>query len=161
VTEPRAERPAFAPGYGISSDSEGLLPWSYVVEEMTRSRNYWVASTRPDGRPHAVPVWGVWADDALFFGTNPESVKGRNLAADPRLVVHLESGDEVVILEGEVSVEPLAPDLHSRVRAAYAAKYDMDPDSLPPADGWYTLRPAKVLAWHEQDFPRTATRFRL
>jgi hypothetical protein len=156
---PRAERPSLAPSYGISSDADGLLSWDYVSQEAERSRNYWVVTVRADGRPHAVPVWGVWVDETLFFGTSPQSVKARNLAADPRLVVHLESGDDVVILEGVVSRETLSPETHERVAAAYGAKYDIDPRP-GPAD-WYALRPTKALAWHEQDFPRTATRWRL
>ncbi len=63
-------------------------------------RNYWVCTTRADGRPHAMPVWGLWLDDAVLFSTDPESVKARNLAARPDVVVHLESGDDVVVVDG-------------------------------------------------------------
>jgi hypothetical protein len=82
--EGTASRPRFAPGYGISDDAEGMLPWSWAVERLTAGRNYWVATTSPDGRPHAMPVWGVWLDDGLWFGTSGRSRKGRNLARDPR-----------------------------------------------------------------------------
>jgi PPOX class probable F420-dependent enzyme len=156
----KPERPSIDAEYGIASGSSGLLDWSYVTEEMTKSRSYWVVTVRPDGRPHAMPVWGVWLDDTLFFSTGSASVKARNLAADPRLVVHLESGDDAVILEGEAARESLAPETHSRLVEAYAAKYDMKPEDLPDAEGWYTLRPATAFAWQERDFPNTATRFR-
>jgi hypothetical protein len=96
---PRSERPGLDPAYGISAEEEGLLPWSWVRDQTERSRNYWVCTTRPDGRPHAMPVWGVWIDDTLWFSTGDGSVKARNLAADPRVAVHLESGDECVIGE--------------------------------------------------------------
>lgn len=46
-------------------------------------------------------MWGVWLDGVLYFGTGAGSVKARNLAANPALVVHLESGDKAVIMEGE------------------------------------------------------------
>jgi PPOX class probable F420-dependent enzyme len=157
---PRPERPGLHPSYGISTDEEGLLPWSWVSEQMEGSRNYWVGTTRPDGRPHAMPVWGVWLEDTLFFSTGDGSVKARNLAADPRVAVHLESGDEAVMLEGSAERASLDPDVHGRVVAAYGAKYDMMPDDLPGPDGWYILRPAVVFAWQERDFPRTATRWR-
>jgi hypothetical protein len=88
------------PGYGIRPDGEGILPWSFVDERMANARNYWVATTRPDGRPHAMPLSGVWIDGSFCFGTGPGSRKARNLAENPHLVVHSESGDEVVILEG-------------------------------------------------------------
>ncbi len=82
-------------------------------------------------------------------------MKGRNLLRDPRVTVHLESGDEVVILEGAVE----------RVRIggaeadAYEAKYEFRPNP-DDADGlWLELRPSVAFAWLERDYPNTATRF--
>ncbi|MGH2996297.1 MAG: pyridoxamine 5'-phosphate oxidase family protein [Gaiellaceae bacterium] len=130
-----------------------MLPWNWAAERLAAGRNYWVATTRPDGRPHAMPVWGVWLDDSVYFGTSPSSRKGMNLARDPRVVVHLESGDDVVILEGEVE----DTGIDERVADAYESKYDWRPE---PADsGWYRLRPSVAYAWLERDYPRTATRF--
>lgn len=106
----------------MSSGEEGLLTWDHVQGRMEASRNYWIGTTRPDGRPHAAPVWGVWIDDALFFGTDPNSRKARNLRVNPEVVVHLESGDECVILEGAVEEES-DPGLRRRAGEAYAAKY--------------------------------------
>ena len=52
-TAPRAGRPQMPSGYGINrSTDEGLLPWSWVQERLTTARNYWIATARPDGRPH-------------------------------------------------------------------------------------------------------------
>lgn len=158
---PAPERPGIDPGYGISPDADGLLEWSFASGELERARNYWVVTARPDGRPHSMPVWGVWLDETVWFSTGEDSVKARNLAADPRLVVHLESGDDAVILEGVAERPALDAELHGRIVAAYAAKYDMKPDDLPGPDGWYRLRAQKALAWREVDFPRTATRWRL
>ena len=95
-----AGRPRFPRAYGIPAAEDGLLPWSWAGERLDGSRNYWVATTKPDGAPHAMPVWGLWLDGAFVFSTSPESRKGRNLARDPRVVVHVESGEEVVVLEG-------------------------------------------------------------
>ena len=44
--------------YGIHTSDEGLMDWSWVDEQMAKSRNYWICTTRPDGKPHAAPVWG-------------------------------------------------------------------------------------------------------
>ena len=96
---PRASRPRMG-GYGVPQSTQGMLPWSFARERLERARNYWVCTVRPDGRPHAAPVWGVWAKNALYFETARTSQKARNLAANPAIVVHLESGDEVVIIEG-------------------------------------------------------------
>jgi hypothetical protein len=88
------------------------------------------------------------------FSTAPHSVKGKNLARDPSVVVHLESGDEVVILEGQVEDLPL----DDATADAYGEKYGYrpDPDALRP---WLKLRPKRALAWLESDYPNTATRF--
>ena len=59
--QPEARRP-FMPGDGISEGTEGILPWSWAVERLNRSQNFWLATARPDGRPHAMAVWAVWVD---------------------------------------------------------------------------------------------------
>jgi pyridoxine/pyridoxamine 5'-phosphate oxidase len=79
-----------------------MLEWTWATERLAAARNYWIVTSSVDGGPHAAPVWGLWIDDAVVFSTSPESRKGRDLAHDPRVVVHLESGNEVVIVEGEV-----------------------------------------------------------
>lgn len=155
--EPQASRPALPAGYGIEQTSAGLLPWSYVREQMAGARNYWVGTTRPDGRPHVAPVWGLWLDEAFCFSSDPTSRKGRNLAVNPSTVVHLESGDEVVILEG--TVEPLDAERLGRFPDAYDAKYGFRPDVTDPASGFYRLRARVVYAWRERDYPQSATRW--
>ena len=157
-------RPNFSPAYGISKKTDTLLPWSHATDRLTASRNYWLATTRPDGRPHVAPVWGAWVDGALYFGTEPTSVKARNLAVNPTLVVHLESGDDVVILEGipEIIPDPAAiPGLDD----AYRAKYNMGVaeaggDAPDVSSVWYIFRPATASAWLESDFINTTTRWR-
>jgi PPOX class probable F420-dependent enzyme len=147
-------------GYGVPTDGSGadLLPWSWAVERLADARNYWVATTRPGGRPHAVPVWALWLDDALWFSTGRSSRKARNLAASPAVVVHLESGDDVVILEGEIDdVRDL--EMRTRFAEAYAAKYDYRPDPSDDGSCVYRLRPRVAQTWRERDFPETATRW--
>ena len=76
----------------------------------------------------------------------------------------MESGDDVVILEG--TAEELAdpdPLLVTQIADAYEAKY-VDPetgDSFRPesAEGMYRVRPRAAFAWVERIFPRTATRW--
>src|SRR4051812_9693775 len=97
---PPPERPGLVAGNGIDQPAEGLLPWSFVDERRATAHNYWVVTSSAAGRPHAAPVWGLWLDGRFYFSTDPASRKGRNLAANPALVVHLESGDDAVILEG-------------------------------------------------------------
>lgn len=131
-----------------------MLDWGWAEERLAASRNYWIVSTRPDGAPHAAPVWGLWLDGAVVFSTSPESRKGQNLERDPRVVVHLESGDEVVILEGRVGRVSADDELAD----AYEAKYSFRPE--PGSDSpWYGVAPKRAYAWLERDYPRTATLF--
>ena len=80
------------PGYGVEGPEEGsgLLPWSWAEAQLTTSRNFWLATRWPDGRPHAMPVWAVWHARALWFSSSRGSRKARNLAADPRCVLTTE-----------------------------------------------------------------------
>jgi general stress protein 26 len=128
-----------------------MLPWAWAEERLAASRNYWVVTSSSDGEPNAAPVWGVWADGAVYFGTDPHSRKGKNLLRDPRVVVHLESGDEVVILHGEAQVQ----EVDTAVLDAYESKYGY----RPPTTKLFSLRPRRALVWLEADYPETATRF--
>ena len=146
--------------YGIETGTtEGAVSWGGVTRRLTEARNYWLVTVRGDGRPHAAPVWGLWLDGAFYFSTDPGSQKGRNLARRPDVVMHLESGDDVVILEGRAQPVTDAAAL-GRYADAYEAKYDVRPEADPQATNVYAVRPQTAFAWREQDFPRSATRWR-
>jgi hypothetical protein len=151
TTEPKPGRPHI-PGYGIPKSVAGTLPWRHVVERMERARNYWIGTVGPDGAPHVVPTWGIWVGGALYFGGG-QTRWMRNLTANPKVSVHLESGDDVVILEGVVEwlTDPHHP-FARRVDEASKAKYGM-PSGVP----CWVLRPRVVFAWNE--FPKNATRW--
>src|SRR5438552_1782767 len=70
MSTPRASRP-YMPGYGIApaKGGRGLLPWRWAKERLERGRAYFVSTAAPDGKPHVMPVWGVWFSDAFFFST--------------------------------------------------------------------------------------------
>jgi pyridoxamine 5'-phosphate oxidase-like protein len=128
-------------------------------ERLTQSRNYWICTSRPDGRPHSIPVWGFWSDGALYFGTARSSRKARNLAQNAAVSIHLDSGDEVVILEGTaVGVELTDKPTFKKLDAVSRAKYKM-PRMVMPESVLYSVRPRVVLAWTEKDFPDNATRW--
>ncbi len=167
--EPVRDRPGIPKSYGISSGEEGMLPWAWARRRLEVAQNYWICTTRPDGRPHAMPVWGVWVDDALLFGSGRDTRKARNLAANPHVVVHPESGDDTVIVEG-VAEELRDPALLAKGDAAYLAKY-IDPGSgegfhLAPSgpeggdSAVYCVRPRLAQAWREANYPQSATRWR-
>lgn len=133
--------------YRFPRSDQGFLPWSQVEERLTAAKNYWLATVRPDGRPHVTPVWGVWVDRELYFDGLPTTRWGRNLAANPHATVHLESADDVVILEGIVEdLETTSADLAERIIRAWTTKYGrLEPD--PATSGIFRLRPHTARAF--------------
>jgi PPOX class probable F420-dependent enzyme len=158
MPEPSIDRPIMPAGYGIAKTKPKGAKWSPVLEQIAASKNYWICTTRDDGRPHAMPVWGVVVDDAFMFSTDPTSVKGRNLIARPAVVMHLESGDDVVVIEGTVERAPDSAVL-TRFADAYKEKYEFRPDPDDPNGITFVVRPKVVLAWTEKDFPNSAVRW--
>ena len=158
--EPKAGRP-FAPGYGIvgAEDGKGLIPWTWVTGQMKTCRTFWLATIHAgDARPHVMPVWGVWVDDAFFFSTGRKSRKGQNLAANPACTVTNDDGEQAVIVEGAAEEVKDAAALE-RVAAAYTKKYKMDPRSM--GEPIFVVRPRTVFGFIEKTFPKSATRWRL
>lgn len=150
MSNPRIVRPHFPPGY--AENPKALLPWSHVEQRLGDALNYWLCTVRPDGRPHAVPKWAVWLDGKIYFDGSPETRHARNIAANPAVVVHLESGSDVLIVEGTAreSGQP-APELARRLAAAYAAKYHVmgyapEPETWD-AGGLFEIAPRSVIAW--------------
>ena len=103
MPEPEASRPYWPDALeNPKDDTTGLKPWSWALERLEKSHNYWIATSRPDGRPHLMLVWGVWWQDAFWFSTGLRSRKAKNILANPRCVIGTDKADEAVILEGLV-----------------------------------------------------------
>ena len=98
--QPRAMRPTVPASYRFPTSPKGLLDWSWARERLTGSQNYVIVTVRPDGRPHAMGMHGLWHDDAYYFGSDPATRKAKNLAANPHCIVINENLDELVIVEG-------------------------------------------------------------
>ena len=73
------------PRYGDPSAT--APPWEDIEQLLTDAQLYWVITVRADGRPHAVPLVGVWHDGAFAFCTGPQEQKQRNLDVNPRVAV--------------------------------------------------------------------------
>ena len=74
----------------LATDGSGTTSWDLARERLANpefQRTSWLATTRPDGRPHLMPVIGSWIDGALYLVAGAGSQKGRNLAADDRCVI--------------------------------------------------------------------------
>ena len=96
------------PDYGVDTPEWEPLPWSWAAERLGANRNFWVVTVSGDGRPHALPVWGVWDDDeARFaFSCSPRARKARNLAANPHAVVMTDDTVECLSMEGQAHSVP-------------------------------------------------------
>lgn len=156
---PNASRPHM-PGYGIKGPEEGtgLLPWKWAEDRLGKVHNFWVGTTQPDGRPHVMPVWGVWMDGGLYFSTGAKSRKARNLRANPSCVVCGEHARGQIIIEGTAR-RLSEPKLWKRFAAVYEKKYDFDMSGYS-AEPFYVVRPRTVFAFWEKDFVGSATRWK-
>lgn len=161
LTIPDPIRPTMK-DYGIKQETEGLLSWKWTQEQLTKSMNYWLSTSRPDGNPHAAPVWGVLYEDVVYFGTGEKSRKARNFKQNPNVILHTESGFDVVIVEGKVE-KITEKSLFDNIAPVYAKKYaphGFEPTAEELAEGgMYRVVPTVVMAWQETDFPNTATRW--
>jgi nitroimidazol reductase NimA-like FMN-containing flavoprotein (pyridoxamine 5'-phosphate oxidase superfamily) len=152
----KAVRPHM-PGYGVPKSDKGLLPWNWAEQRLAKSHNYWFITTRPNGAPHAMPVWGVWVDSTFVFSTGRESRKAKNLKANPRCVVCNEISKEAVIVEG-VAREVTDPAQIKEFGRPYHRKYK--PWKLDPSMGpVFVVRPQAIFAMYEKKFANAATKW--
>jgi PPOX class probable F420-dependent enzyme len=84
--------------------------WRSFLSFGTRTAK--VASRRHDGRPHVAPIWFVLDANELVFTTHRDSVKGKNLRHDPRVMLAVD--DErppfaFVLVEGVATLNDLSP----------------------------------------------------
>jgi len=157
--QPRPEPLGGDADYGLSELGPDHLSLDAVLRRFGAERSWWVATTRPDGRPHAMPVWGLFIEHRLVFSTDPQSVKADNLTSNQAIVVHLDSGDQVAVVEG--TARRLTPtDIPAGFSAQYEAKYGFAFDPADPAVGMFEVVPAKVFSWDEANFAETAARWR-
>ena len=153
------------PGYGLVGPEEGsgLLPWEWARDKLAASHDYWLVTCWPDGRPHAMPVWGVWDDDdRLLFSSAGRSRKVRNLLADPRCVVTTDDPLEPVVVEG-VAETVTEPAVLRRTIDAINAKYgtDLAVEFLDPAvNATVRVRPVWAFGLLHDDFTGSPTRWR-
>jgi PPOX class probable F420-dependent enzyme len=116
----------------------------------------WLTTVRADGQAQATPVWFLWDGETFLLYSQPDAQKVRNLAANPKVALHLDddgSGGDVVTVEGTATVEPDTPRA-DRVDG-YLAKYRAAIDALgyepgPFARSYSTairVRPTRVRVW--------------
>ncbi len=84
------------------------IPWSRALAALeapesaaSQPLTYFLATTRPDGRPHSAGVGAVWDDGRVYFVSGAGTRKSRNLAknADCAISVSLDGID--LVIEGK------------------------------------------------------------
>ena len=159
---PKATRPNI-PGYGLAESKNGLLSWKWAEDRLKKSRQFLIATTRPDGRPHLMIIWALWMEGLLYFSTGKESVKAKNLGRNPNCSVSTDKPSEAVILEGTVEIERDVPRIRKFVRL-YEKKYKYKLGKMGEAmialeDPVFFLRPKVGFGLWEKKFTSSATRW--
>jgi F420H(2)-dependent biliverdin reductase len=117
---------------------------SEQFDRIEKSQIIWLASVRPDGSPHLAPLWFVWHQGRTYICTPSETVKSRNIALNPRIVLSLEDGNHPLIIEGEARrLETIPP----RVAELFSGKYDWEIVGDETNDALFEIVPSKILTW--------------
>jgi len=163
MIEPKVSRPYWPDALQKpSSETTGLKSWPWALERLEKSHNYWISTSRPDGRPHLMLVWGVWWQNAFWFSTGPRTRKAKNIAADPHCVIATEKADEAVILEG-LAEEIKDHSVWKQIAQVYNRKYGGDVEPLLVASDGCVFRVQPQVAFgqdeHTENFTESVTRW--
>ena len=157
VRSPRAMRPVVPAGYRFPTSSKGMLDWNWARERLNASHNYVIVTVRPDGRPHAMGMHGLWFEDAYYFGTDPATRKAKNLASNSNCILINEKLDELVIVEGVAETVEYS-ELPKGLSEASKAKYGWPLD--PRMGGQvYRIRPRIAFAFPEKQIATAVTKW--
>lgn len=103
-----------------------MSPEEWRAFLLAGSRTGKLATVRPDGRPHVAPIWFTLDGEELVFMTMADTVKGRNLRADPRVALSVD--DEsfpfgFVLIEGVARIEALSREALLPIATRIAERY--------------------------------------
>jgi nitroimidazol reductase NimA-like FMN-containing flavoprotein (pyridoxamine 5'-phosphate oxidase superfamily) len=127
----------------LSAEDARPPSWREARARLEEAQFYWLATVRPDGRPHLMPVLAVWLDGRLHFSSGPASRKSRNLAHAADCVISVDSDDLHLVVEGRASKVSHAASLE-RLAELFASKYGWEVavhDGAFYADGSPTAGP--------------------
>jgi PPOX class probable F420-dependent enzyme len=139
-------------GYTPMNDDEW---WAFLVAE---PRPAILSTIRADGRPHAAPVWIDVEDGAVVFNTGEDTVKGRNIARDPRLSIVVQDDRppfSFVMVEGVAetsddlaAVKRIATKIGGRYMGADVAEQFGERNGVP-GELVVRVRPTKVVSMRD------------
>lgn len=150
MTSPKVLRPKLPKGYADNPAS--FVEWSWVAAQLTEANNYWLCSVRPDGRPHVVPRWGAFLDNKFYYDGSPETRHAQNIMENSNVSLHLESGTQVIIMEGvSKPADKPSPEFAKRLAEAIGKKYASQGYTPEPTQwdegGLYVFIPRQCIAW--------------
>jgi PPOX class probable F420-dependent enzyme len=114
-----------------------------VEHRLQTEQNLWLATVRPDGSPHLVPIWFVWVAGKIYLCTGTDSVKVRNSKQNPRVSIALEDGSQPIVIEG--LARPIEQ-ADSAVLAEFQRKYDWDITSDETYTQVIEIQPERIRA---------------
>lgn len=127
------------------------IPWSRPADLLAArppaDRSFFLATVRPDGRPHTAGVGALWFDGDFYVVSGPGTRKSRNLAVNPACTISVGLEGLDLVLEGEAS-RVVDPPTLERVAARYReggwpAEVDGDAFTAP-----YSAPSAGPPPWH-------------
>lgn len=88
------------------ADLYGLdpIPWSRALEALESSERQnetsFLATTRPDGRPHVAGVGALWDDGKVYFVSGSGTRKSRNVAENAHCAIGMSLTGIDLVIEG-------------------------------------------------------------
>jgi hypothetical protein len=151
--------------WGTAQETAARLPWSWALERIQATEDYWLVTTGPRG-PAPRPVWGLWIDEHLLLSVG-STTHWRNLETSDRVAVHLGDTHEVIVIEGTARRETDEHALSSMVEP-YNQKYNWNWKPDEPYGPFLAVYPNVVLAWtaaptqqaQSEPFPMAAGKWR-
>ena len=150
------------------------IPWSRALAQLDTpggGTTYWLATTRPDGRPHIAAFGGLWVDGKVYLVSGAGTRKSRNLSSNPNCAVSVSLPGLDLVIEGKVARvtdEATLVRLAERYAAqgwpatvddgAFTAPYSA-PSAGPPPWDLYAITPVTAFGVATAE-PNGATRWR-
>ena len=160
------------------ADLYGLdpIPWSRALEALEsgdpQKQTPFLATTRPDGRPHMAGVGALWDSGKVYFVSGAGTRKSRNLAQNANCAISMSLTGIDLVIEGEAERVTDDPTLQRLARryadqgwpasvkdGAFTYDYSAPSAGRPPWD-LYAIAPTTVFGVLT-DEPGGATRWRL
>jgi hypothetical protein len=151
------------------------VPWTFPLELLEggafkSAPSVFLATVRPDGRPHAAGIGAAWHDGDLYFQTGPQTQKARNVAANPACTIAASLPGIDLVFEGEAQHVTDAPTLEAVAAVyrdggwpvqvegdAFVAPYSAPSGGPPP---WHLYRVTVHTVFGVGGDPAGATRWR-